>query len=168
MLKRNVILITKQTKAIVTEESAYYRSIVLEGNKKHPSIHTAEKILDYSCTLFGASLAGRRKSIKTAFQITHKIPVPVNPQQGVYMMPTSSTKSRECVWLAYYHIDYYEQRGEKTYVTFMDGSGLFVDASVSSIDMQHKRASQIIAKQHRMTLFGPHSVDPFNRRRSLH
>lgn len=164
MRKKNIFIITKQTKAIMTKESAYYRSLILEGNKKCYSIHTAEQILDYSCTLFGASLSGRRVAVKNIFNINNKIPVPVNPKEAVYMMPTSSTKNKDCVWLSYYHIDYYEQRDNKTYIAFMDGTGLFVNASVSSIDMQHKRASQIIAKQYRNVLFDPNYPDLFTMR----
>jgi len=153
MRARDTFLITKKTKAIVTNTSAYYRSVILENKQKYYSHHSAEQIIDYNCTLFGESLAGRRTAIKNNFNINNKIPIPVNPNQAVYLMPTSSTKSKDCVWLSYYHIDFYEQYNQKTYVTFMDGTGLYVNASANSIDMQHKRTSQIIARQHRILFF---------------
>lgn len=162
--KKNNFLITRKTKAIVAKDSAYYRSAILESNGEHDSIHSAEKILDYSCLLSGATLSGRRAAVKKAFNINNKIPVPVNPGQAIYMMPTCSTKSKDCVWLSYYHIDFYKGRGNTTYITFMDGSGLFVNASENSIDMQHKRTSQIIARQNRIVLFSRNYRDPFNNR----
>lgn len=149
-----IFIITQATKAIIAKDSAYYRSLILEGKNEQHSFHKPEQILDNSCLQYGSSLSGRRMSAKLTLKANSKIPVSVIPEQGVYMLPTSSVKNKDCVWFSYYHIDYYEQRDQKTYVSFTDGSGLYVNTSHSSFDLQYKRTSQIIARQNRGKLFG--------------
>ncbi|WP_430790280.1 competence protein ComK [Virgibacillus flavescens] len=157
---KSVFIITQTTKAIISEDSTYYRSLILEGVKERHSLHKPEQIIDNTCLLYGSTLAGRRAAVKDILKITNKIPVPVIPDKGVYMMPTASTKNKDCAWLSYDHIDFYEQRDGKTFVGFNDGSGLYVNASVSTIDMQYKRTSQLIVKLNRAILFG-RRTNPF-------
>lgn len=150
----SVFIITKATKAIIAKDSAYFRSLILEGAHEQHSLHRPEQILDNSCLIYGSSLDGRRTAAKNTLKIRSKIPVSVIPEKGVYMLPTSSTKNKDCVWFSYYHIDSYEQRDSKTYVAFTDGSGLYVNTSTSSFDLQYKRTSQVIVRQNRTLLFG--------------
>ncbi|WP_404455748.1 competence protein ComK [Virgibacillus necropolis] len=150
----SVFIITRATKAIISKDSTFYRSLILEGKTERHSLHKPEQIIDNTCLLYGSTLSGRRTAVKDILKINSKIPVPVIPDNGVYMLPTSSTKSKDCVWLSYDHIDFYEQRGDKTFVAFTDGSGMYVNASESTLDMQHKRASQLIVKLNRSILFG--------------
>lgn len=150
----SVFIISQATKAIVAKDSAYYRSLILEGTSERHSLHKPEQILDNSCLLYGASLSGRRTAAKRILNVTSKVPVPVIPDKGLYMVPTSSTKSKDCVWFSYFHIDFYEQRDDKTYVAFIDGTGLYVNTSVSSFDLQCKRTCQLIVKQNHAVLFG--------------
>src|SRR5699024_5181905 len=93
----SIFAITQNTKAIITNQSDYFKTVILEGKYKHYSTHRAEKILDVNCIHFGSSLTGRRTAVRNLFKIYNKIPVSVNPLQGVYMMPTSSVKSKDCV-----------------------------------------------------------------------
>src|SRR5699024_3864483 len=101
----SIFAITLNTKAIITNQNDYFKTVIIEGDYKHYSIHRAEKILDANCIIFGSPLTGRRAAVRDLFKIYNKITVPVIPNQGVYMMPTSSAKSKDCVWLSYYHID---------------------------------------------------------------
>lgn len=151
---RSVFIITQATKAIIAKDSAYYRSLILEGSNERHSLHRPEQVLDNSCLLYGSTLAGRRAAVQDVLKTNSKIPVPVIPGKGVYMLPTSSAKSKDCVWLSYYHIDFYEQRDNKTYVAFIDGSGLYVNTSVNTMDLQYKRTSQVIVNDNRAILFG--------------
>lgn len=153
----SVYIITQQTKAILTKESAYYRSQILEVQRERNSIFRPEQIIDHTCLLYGSTLAGRRAAVKGILKINSKVPVPVIPGKGVYLLPTSSTKNKDCVWLSYYHIDNYEQRDDKTYIAFSDGTGLYVNISESTFDLQYKRTSQVIAKQNRSVFFGRRS-----------
>ncbi|MFC4558035.1 competence protein ComK [Virgibacillus kekensis] len=154
----SVYIITQQTKAILTKESNYYRSRILEGQEERHSVFRPEQIIDHTCLLYGSTLEGRRAAVRDILKINSKVPVPVIPDKGVYMLPTSSTKNKDCVWLSYYHIEDYEQRDDKTYVAFTDGTGIYVNTSENTFDMQYKRTSQIIAKQNRSVFFGRRSL----------
>ncbi|TFJ92228.1 competence protein ComK [Lentibacillus salicampi] len=149
-----VYIIGRQTKAIMTKESAYYRSRIIEVSRERHSVHSPERIIDHTCLLYGSTMEGRRKSMKDLLKLNSKIPVPAIPDKGVYMLPTSSIKNKDNVWLSFYHIEHFEQRDDKTYITFHDGTGLFINTSENAFDMQYKRTSQIIAKLNRPRIFG--------------
>src|SRR5699024_2614151 len=152
----SVYIIGQQTKAILTKDSAYYRSRILEVSRERHSVYSSEQIIDHTCLLYGSTLNGRREFVKDLLKLNSKIPVPVIPEKGVYMLPTASSRNRDNVWLSFYHIDQYEQRDDKTYVAFHDGTGIYVNTSEATFDMQYKRTSQIIAKLNRSVFFGNH------------
>ncbi|OZU88401.1 competence protein [Virgibacillus indicus] len=154
---RPVFIISQKTKAIMAEEeSGYYRAKILEGDTEKFSIHKPLQIIDNSCLVYGASLEGRKTSVKQILNSASKLPIPVNVNEGIYMMPTASTKNKDCVWLSYQHIHTYEQRDDKTYITFHDGTGIYINTSENAFDQQFKRTSQVIVHMNGSTLFGKH------------
>lgn len=54
------------------------------------------------------------------------------------MFPTSSMKNKECVWLSYYQINCNEERNNKTYIMFKDGTYFY-------FENQFTRTSKVIA-----------------------
>lgn len=161
MVKSPVYIIKQQTKAILSKDSAYYHALIIEGQRERHSIYHPEQIIDHSCILYGSTLDGRRNAAKKILKISSKVPISVIPEEGVYMLPTSSIKSKNCAWLSYYQISDYEQRDNKTYVTFSDGTGLFVSTSERSFDLQMKRTSQLIASLNR-SIFFPKKINSWN------
>jgi len=140
-------VITTETKAIIAKDSNYYRSRILEkGEKESTCIHKPAHIMNYSCIIYGASLEGKRNAVELMLKTRIKLPIPVFPDHNVYMFPTASIRKHDCVWLSYYHIYDYEKRDDKTYIVFRDGTGLYVNASESTVDMQFKKTSQVIAQ----------------------
>lgn len=148
-----VYIITRNTKAIMAKDSAYYRSLILEDKNKKFDVHNPEYILDNNCLRYGSTLAGKKAAAQDILKCKSKLPIPVIPEKGVYMLPTSSARNKDCVWLSYYHITYYEQCDDKTYVGFHDGTGIYVNASEKTIDMQYKKTSQVIAMLNREVFF---------------
>ncbi|WP_339226553.1 competence protein ComK [Oceanobacillus sp. FSL K6-2867] len=146
-------IISSDTKAIMRHTSSYFRAKVLEGNEDKDSIHTPEQIIDNSCLLYGSNLKGRKEAVQKILCTTSKLPVPVSPTRGVFMFPTSSTKNKDCVWVAFHQIKFYEQRADMTYIEFLDGTGIYVNASENTIDTQYKRTSQVIVHYNRRILF---------------
>lgn len=65
------------------------------------------------------------------------------------MVPTSSPKSLECAWISYFHVEGYEQRDDKTYIYFRDGTGIYVDVVESIFHNQMIRTGQLIAQINR-------------------
>lgn len=152
--KKHIYEITSDTKAIITKENAYSRARILDRNRVRDVHYKPEEILEHNCLMHGVSLEGRRDSVKKILQIYNKLPIPVIPHIGVYLLPTASIRRKDCVWISYFHIDYFEQRNEKTYIHFTDGTGLYVNISATTFDMQRKRTSELITHDHRNSLFG--------------
>jgi competence protein ComK len=150
----SVYTITYHTKAIMNKESAYYRSLILEGKRERYGIHKPEQIIDNNCLIYGATLEGMRIAVKNILNSSSKLPIPISTEKGFYMIPTASTKKKDCVWVAYHHIKFYEQRDDKTYIAFNDGTGIYVNTSESTFDMQYKRMSQVIVHLNWPVIFG--------------
>ncbi|WP_077329275.1 competence protein ComK [Virgibacillus siamensis] len=148
-----VYIINQHTKAILMKDSSYYRSLILDNQGERHSKYWPEEIIDHSCLPYFSSLEGRRKSVKKLVKIHNKVPIPVIPGKGVYMLPTASAKSMDCVWLSYYQIERYEQQGDKTYVEFRDGTGLYINTSEKAFDKQFQRTGDVIARMSRSIFF---------------
>ncbi|UJL45955.1 competence protein ComK [Virgibacillus sp. NKC19-16] len=149
-----VYIIGKQTKAIMRKDATYYRTQILEEGRKRHSSYTLEYILDQSCKAFASSLKGRKDAVKEILNSASKLPIPIDTDSNIYMMPTTSLKNKDCVFLAFHQIKFYVERDDKTFIGFHDGSGIYVNASYNTVDMQHKRASQLILYFNRSNIFG--------------
>lgn len=148
-------IISPETKAMIKVDSPYYRTKIVEGSTAKLSVHWPEQIIDYSCLIHGADLKGRRKSVQTILDSAIKLPIPIVPSSfAIFMFPTASVKSKDCVWLAFHHIKFFQQQGNQTYIGFYDNTGIYVNASERTIDSQYKRTSQLIVHFNRRTLFG--------------
>ncbi|MFB4475632.1 competence protein ComK [Oceanobacillus caeni] len=159
MVKSPYYTVTKDTKMIVEEDSAYYRSSIIEENQtmkdeKSYSPYKPEQIIDYNCKRYGSTLNGRREVVEEILKSSSKIPIPINPQSGIYFIPTASTRNKNCVWIAYHQIKHYRKSDEQTLVLFHDGTSELIPTTVSVFDRQFKRASQVIVHFNRYTLFG--------------
>lgn len=142
-------IISINTKAILNKDNAYYKSRVYEGNQIRNHVHKPEHILKHNCMLNGASLDGRKDYSKETLKSPVKLPIPVIPKMGIYMVPTSSPKSLDCIWISYYHVEKYEERDDKTYIYFRDGTGMYVNVSESTLHNQMIRTAQLIAQINR-------------------
>ncbi|SFE10446.1 competence protein ComK [Lentibacillus persicus] len=157
-----VYIISRKTKAIMKKDSTYFRSRILESGKEIESVYSPEQIIDHSCLLYGSTLDGRRKSAQKILKLHSKVPLSVVPDKGVYMLPTNASRSKENVWLSYYHIKEFEQHDNRTYVTFQDGSGMYVSTSETSLNKQSERTGALIAKLNRSFIFGSSPFFPDN------
>jgi len=152
--KNPVYIINPNTKAIVGKESDYYHSWILERNRERLSIHKPEKIIEHNCLIYGFSMSLRRKSAMEILQSSSKLPIPISPEYGYYMFPTASPRKKDCVWIAFHHIQFYEERDNKTYIRFTDGTDLYVNISINAFDQQYKRMCQVIIRLNHGNLFG--------------
>ena len=152
-LMLNVYKICRETKAILSKDHSCYGSLILEGPREIYSIHRPEKILDVNCLSNGSSLKGRQEYAQKVLKTKVKVPIPVYPRNGIFMVPTKSMRSRDCGFLSYYQIKHFEPNGKGTYVHFFDGSGIVVNISQSSFNMQYKKTGQLIANHHRNKFF---------------
>lgn len=152
-------LITNNTKAIYLCDTGYYRSKILENDQELCSVRYPIALLHDSCIEYASSMEGREDAVEKILKTKSKLPVPVDPDNGIYMFPTLSKRNKDCVWLSYYHIDHYQQIDNRTLVTFTDGTSTYAKVSENVLDLQFKRTGQVIAQQHRDRLFGPPNPD---------
>lgn len=144
-------IINRKTQAILHGDSPYYRTKIYEENREVIySKHHPLQIIDYSSTINGSSMDGRTKAVKRILKSKSKLPIPVIPQLGMFLFPTTSVRNRDCVCLSYYHVDEYKQLGNKLAVILKDGKVLKLDISYNQFDLQIKRTSQVIAYFHRL------------------
>ncbi|GAB3065780.1 competence protein ComK [Virgibacillus ainsalahensis] len=141
---RAIYLINRKTKAIIFNDDGYHRSLILEVGKECYSMHRPEQILAHSCLHYGSDVEGRRKAVKNILKSIIKLPLPISTDGLIYMMPTASIRNKDCVWVGFHHIAFIEQRDQRGYIGFRDGSGIYVNATATSLDMQYKRTSQVI------------------------
>lgn len=148
---KKVYKITKQTQAILIKHSPYYRSEIWEEGRRMYSLHSPLKIIKENC--FGG-LEERTALAQTALQSSSKLPIAISPKENIYMLPTESIRGKSLILLAYHQIKDYMGRDNRTYIEFLDGTGIYVKASEHIIDQQYKKTGQLIVYDHREQLFG--------------
>src|SRR5699024_525184 len=116
-------IVSIHTKAILNKDNAYYKTRIYEKKQIWNHVHKADNILKQNCIENGSTVEGRREFARKILSSPIKLPIAICPQLDVYMLPTSSPKSLECVWVAYYHVKKYEERDDKTYIFFRDEIG---------------------------------------------
>ena len=143
--KREQYIITRNTIAVFRLHDPVYQSRVLEADKEILVEQSPLSIIDHSCMQYGSSYEGRVHAIGRLLRTDKKVPIPVHPAHGVFMLPTSSPTNTNCVWLSFYHIQSYKETKSRTQVSFYNGTALFVETSERSFDQQYKRTGTVIA-----------------------
>lgn len=82
-------------------------TLALETNAHFKVTITPFKIIDYSCSYFGSTYAGRKGS---ASLMGYKSlpPICVCNELGIFLFPLTSVHHRDCIWLAHSHIKHWE------------------------------------------------------------
>ncbi|MBN6205346.1 competence protein ComK [Ralstonia pickettii] len=148
---KKVYKITKQTQAILTKHSPYYRSEIWEEGRRRHSLHSPLKIIKENCS---GRFEERTALAQTALQSSSKLPIVISPEEKIYMFPTESIRGKNLILLSYHQIKDYIERDNRTYIEFLDGTGIYVKASAHIIDQQYKKTGQLIVYDHREQLFG--------------
>ncbi len=120
-----------------------YGSYVLETREDYYTHLSPKKLIDESCQYYGSSLKGRLAGTRAIFGVNRKPPISIEPNKGLFFLPTNSPHSAECIWLAHGHIDYLEKlQPKQTKVHFNNGKELVVDISYISLNNQLQRTAQ--------------------------
>jgi competence protein ComK len=152
VVKNNYVL-SRRTLAVIPRENHEYRTRILEQDSEINSKQSPIFLLNQTCIKYGSTFDGRRKSTRILLKTDKKIPIPVIPQLGVYMIPTAAAASKRCVWLSYYRIKEYKEHNEQTIIFFDDGSYLPIDTPKKSFQRQYFLAGQLVAQLNRELLF---------------
>lgn len=125
------------------DEKGKTTAYVLEADSSYVITRPPTKLIDLSCSYFGASLRGRQEGTRNICGITHKAPISIDPSSGMYFFPTTSPSNSLCSWIAHSHIQ--EVRpGENltTEVIFKNGQKIEIDISIGSMLNQVQRTAQ--------------------------
>lgn len=150
-------MITNKTKAIsLHNHSTHFRSSIIEAGSEKETLcaFRPEQIIDQNCIIYGSTLKRRQVESNHILQLKNKLPIRIIPEKNIYMFPTASIKNDACIWVAYQHIRKCIERLNQTYILFKDGTGITVDASHHTIDLQYIRTGQLVARQNESRLFG--------------
>lgn len=124
------------------DEKGKTTSHVLEKDAEYVISHAPTKIIDQSCSFFGASLRGRQEGTRSICGITHKAPITIDPSSGMYFFPTASPTNAVCSWIAHSHIEEIKPLPhQRTEITFKNGRTITVDVSQGSIMNQVQRTA---------------------------
>jgi competence protein ComK len=137
--------ITPFTMAILPQrdENGNVGSYVLEEKEDFFVKASPSKMIDLACKFFGASLKGRQIGTKEISNMTHKLPISIDPSSGMYFFPTLSPINPKCAWLAHTHIQEIKEVGnQRTEIFFKNGLSIIVNVSYGSIMNQINRTAQ--------------------------
>jgi competence protein ComK len=139
MLAVKDYVINRNTMAIMTITHDEYRTKILEPNKIIYCRKTPSMLITEACLDGGSTYIGRKDAMKRMLRTSSKLPIPINPTNGIFFFPNKSPKESECNWFSFFHIKNYiksNQDKSKTAITFIDHSTEDVDTSYSSISRQ--------------------------------
>lgn len=141
-------IIKDKTIALVPAKEIDYDSIVVESESLRYIKQTPEEIIKESCLEYWSDYEGRRKAVIQKTRFKEKVPIPINPKQGIIAFPTHAIKSIDCCWLMPKHILRYDvikgNPNYKTIVTFTNRRTLKLDVSIRSFKSQINRAFEIM------------------------
>lgn len=143
-------IINEKTQVIKNVQSENFRTKIYEENRIYYSRYSQQSIINDSCVHNGSSLRGRWKLVRKILRTNSKLPIPLTPQKGIYLVPTTSIRNEACIWFSYYHIDYYVERDNQLAIFLKDGTVYLINISYNQFDLQYKKTSQIIAYFHQL------------------
>lgn len=137
--------ITPLTIAILPRRTEKGRlgSSILEDEEEYFVNEPPSKVIDLACKFFGASLKGRQTGTREVSNMTHKLPISIDPVSGLYFFPTLSPTNPNCAWIAHSHIkDIIEVENQSTKILFKNGLNIIVNISYGSLKNQINRTAQ--------------------------
>lgn len=138
--------ITPLTMAILRESDANgpANTLIMEEGNEYRVFTNPTKIIDLACRFYGSSLRGRLDGTRDVSGLTHKAPIAIDPNSGMYFFPTASPLRNYCSWLSHSHIEQIRQRdqGARAEVVFLNGKSVKLDVSYGSLQNQLYRTAQ--------------------------
>ncbi|MBB6453992.1 competence protein ComK [Salirhabdus euzebyi] len=148
--------INRNTMAIIPLYGSTFNCKILEPNKEIYCTKTIEQLMEEACIDGGATYIGRRQAMEKLLRTKSKLPIPVNPSNGVFFFPNRSPKERNCCWLSFFHIkDFVKHKQDVTHTELIlhDDTILVLDTSYSSVRRQMNLTGLAIAMLYRDILW---------------
>ena len=101
------------------------------------------KFLKNSCSFYGHSYKMQRQFIIDNFNYYIKTPIVLSEYDMIIFFPTTSPKSKECIWIAYNNVERYISENDYTKIFFKGGKVINISAPYSTIDSQITKCIKI-------------------------
>lgn len=102
--KTEKYLINNRTMLIEPYRDIQYRSIIRESERFIYCEQTPAEIVSFSCLENGASFDGKRKASEYITKRKALLPTPIDPYNGIILIPTKRLKDPDCEWISYCHV----------------------------------------------------------------
>lgn len=102
------------------------------------------KLLEESCNYYGSSFKGRCVGAKSMLNMNYKLPIIVDEVKEVILIPTSSIKNNNCIWICINNIeDYYKNNNEIT-IEFINQTKIDFKISYNILENQIFRGTMLL------------------------
>ena len=101
------------------------------------------KFLKKSCAFYGHSYQMQRQFVIDNFNYYIKTPIILSEYDMIIFFPTTTPKSKECIWISYNNVERYVKEYDYTKIYFKGGKVVNVSASYSTIDSQITKCIKI-------------------------
>lgn len=118
---------------------------IIEVSKEYDIPQGTFEILEENCEYYGSTYNGRIKSAQKILNYSYKLPLLVEETEQLIFFPTKSSSSEDCCWINHNYVKTREKIGNKTRVTFENGTQKEFNISKLSFKNQLLRAGMLDA-----------------------
>ena len=136
VLNSNVLCFTQD---VENEENV----LIIEKKAKINIKMDCFKFLKTSCSFYGHSYKMQRQFIIDNFNFYIKTPIIISEYEMIIFFPTTSPKSKECIWISYNNVERYVREHNYTKIYFKGGKVINVSVPYCTIDSQITKCIKI-------------------------
>ena len=136
--------VNNNTMAVAYAPPFYNSALVLEVNGMLRIQKRPLEIIRDACIDYYSSFDGRREAVMCKTKYRRKVPIPINPDLGIYAFPTHALDDKACCWIFYHHVEKIKEGKYNGIVVFKNGMELEVETSTYVLKEQMRRTEDII------------------------
>ncbi|KIL43098.1 competence protein ComK [Jeotgalibacillus campisalis] len=136
--------ISSTTLALLPAFDIRYQTVIHDLRGIFYSEKSMKTLLEEACLRCGSRMGGRLDAAKIMLSIRNKIPLIIDPFNGIYAFPTHSSKSRHNAWFFLAHIDQlkpHPDNPKQTLIYLHNGQYMIADCSYSTAKEQSIRTT---------------------------
>ena len=135
-------LINEETCALIPVGNA--KTNIIENTCNKVFTENCTDIVSYSCKVNGSTLDGRQKGSSYLIGSSYKPPIIINDEIGLILIPTHSTRNKDCIWISLNNLlNYGPIKNDKVEIEFRNHEKMIVNTSFNIFDKQVLRATRL-------------------------
>lgn len=134
-------IINKNTLALIQQEK---KTKIIEKEGHLTVGDSLFSIIASNCILNGSTLEGRQRGSAALLGTKYKPPIVINNEQNIILIPTHSTRNKNCIWFNLSEIIYYKRNNKNgTIVELSNHQKININISPYVFDRQVLRATRL-------------------------